>query len=71
MSSGVVCSTARSLTFVACVSDQSVLESNLLASPCLAGGSPHEVVLLKNSSSAADGLNRGIERTKRLDSLPA
>ena len=52
----------RTLTFVACISDDELLDSNLLASPCLAAGSPHEVILVRNARSAADGLNLGIER---------
>jgi hypothetical protein len=52
----------RRLTFVACVSNDELLSSNLLASPCLAPGSPHEVILVRNARSAADGLNLGIKR---------
>jgi hypothetical protein len=50
------------LTFVACVADDGLLNSNLLASPCLAPGSRHEVILVRNARSAAAGLNLGIER---------
>jgi hypothetical protein len=64
MGSDVPCSTARSLTVVACVSDHCVLKSNLLASPCPAEGSPYGVVLFKNCNSAAHGLNLGIERAR-------
>jgi hypothetical protein len=53
------------LTFVACVSDQEVLGANLLASPCLKPGSPHELILVKNCRSAAAGLNLGIARARR------
>jgi hypothetical protein len=52
----------RTLTFVSCVSDDALLNSNLLASPCLAAGSRHEVILVRNARSAAAGLNLGIER---------
>jgi hypothetical protein len=48
------------LTFVACVSDEARLRANLLASPCLAAGSPHEVLLFRGCPSAAEGLNRGL-----------
>jgi SAM-dependent methyltransferase len=48
------------LTFVACVSDEAVLRANLLASPCLRGGTPHEIRLVRNSPTAADGLNDGL-----------
>jgi hypothetical protein len=45
------------LSFVACVSSQETLHADLLASPCLDADSPHEVILVKNCPSAADGLN--------------
>ena len=64
MSDDVGCSGMRSLCFVVCVSDDELLESNLLASPCLADGSPQEVILVKSCRSAADGLNLGIQRTQ-------
>lgn len=50
------------LTFVACVSDDEVLRANLLASPDLGPGSPHEVILVRNCPSAAHGLNVGLDR---------
>src|SRR5262249_38740157 len=48
------------VTFVDCVSDEDVLASNLLASPDLAPGSPHEVLLFRGCMSAAEGLNAGL-----------
>jgi hypothetical protein len=51
-------------SFVACISDRSILKANLLLSPCLDVGSPNEVVLVRNSPSAADGLSLGLERAK-------
>jgi Glycosyltransferase like family len=54
--------TGSSLSFVCCVSREDVLRSNLLASPCLGRGSSHEVILVKNCPSAADGLNLGVAR---------
>jgi hypothetical protein len=51
---------AAPLTFVACVNDDAQLHHNLLASPCLAEGSPHELLLYRDMGSAAEGLNRGI-----------
>jgi hypothetical protein len=57
-------STIRPLSFVSCVSDDEVLQSSPLASPCLADGSPHEVILIKGCQAAADGLNLGIERAR-------
>jgi GT2 family glycosyltransferase len=46
---------------VVCGSDEAVLNANLLSSPCLAAGTPHEVLLMSGFSSAAAGLNRGLE----------
>jgi hypothetical protein len=56
---------ARSpFSFAACVSNDVVLGTNLLASPCLAPDSAHHVLLIKNCPSAADGLNIGIGRAE-------
>jgi hypothetical protein len=52
------------LSFFACVSDDELLQSNVLASPCLSHDSPHEVILVKSCKSAADGLNLGVSRAK-------
>jgi hypothetical protein len=53
-----------SLTFVVCVSNEIILADNLLASPCLAAGTPHEVIAIHNAPNAAAGLNLGLERAK-------
>ena len=53
------------LSVVACVSDQAILEANLLASPGLTGpGSPHQVILIHDAPSAAAGLTMGWTRAK-------
>lgn len=52
------------LTFIACVNNDGVLRSNLLSSPCLRPGSPHEVLLMKGYPNAAAGLNEGVARAK-------
>lgn len=52
------------LSFVVCVSDETVLAANLLASPCLGQGSPHEVIPVRGAATAAEGLNRGLERAR-------
>jgi hypothetical protein len=53
------------LSFVACVSDDSLLKDNLLASPDLVGpGSPHEVILIHDAPSAAAGYTMGRQRAK-------
>ena len=48
------------ITFVACVNDDDQLESNLLRSPCLEPGTPHELLLLRDQRSAADGFNAAL-----------
>jgi Glycosyltransferase like family len=50
------------LTFVCCVSSGRELRTKLIASACLGPSSPHGVMLVKNCSSAAEGLNLGLER---------
>jgi hypothetical protein len=40
------------------------LTANVLASPCLHQGCPHEVTVIKNCPSAGAGLNRGLERAR-------
>jgi SAM-dependent methyltransferase len=50
------------ITFVACVNDDDQLESNLLRSPCLDPGTPHEVILMRRQTSAADGFNTALEK---------
>ncbi len=54
-----------SLSFVTCVSDASLIQGNLLASPCLDPGSPNELIVVKTCRSAADGLNLGFEKARR------
>jgi hypothetical protein len=49
------------MTFVACVNDEAQLQANLLRSPFLLGDTPHEVLLYRDSTSAAAGLNAGLE----------
>jgi glycosyltransferase involved in cell wall biosynthesis len=50
------------LSFVVCVTDDAILQANLLASPCPRPGSPHEVILVRDATSAGAGLNRALER---------
>lgn len=57
-------STESPLSFVACISDDELLQSNLLSSPCLGHDSPHEVILVRSCESAADGLNLGVRQAK-------
>ena len=50
----------RPVTFVACVNDDLQLANNLLASPVLGPGSPHQLLTYRGMTSAAEGLNRGL-----------
>lgn len=52
------------ITFVACVNDDDQLESNLLRSPCLDPGTPHELILMRDQTSAADGFNTALEKAR-------
>lgn len=45
------------LTIAACVNDEATLRANLLVSPHLRHGTPHEVLLARGCRSVADGLN--------------
>lgn len=50
----------RPVTFVACVNDDLQLANNLLASPALGPGTPHQLLTYRGMTSAAEGLNRGL-----------
>jgi SAM-dependent methyltransferase len=52
------------ITLVACVNDEDQLESNLLRSPCLDPGTPHELILMRRQTSAADGFNTALEKAR-------
>jgi 2-polyprenyl-3-methyl-5-hydroxy-6-metoxy-1,4-benzoquinol methylase len=54
----------EALSFVVCVSDEARLRANLLSSPCLRPGSPHEVLAFRGCPSAAEGLNEGLRRAR-------
>jgi SAM-dependent methyltransferase len=52
------------VTVACCASDDAVLAANLLASPDLGPGSPHEVLVARGCRSAADGLNPTLDRAR-------
>jgi hypothetical protein len=54
----------RAITFVACVNDDHQLVNNLLASPALGEGSPHQLLTYRGMTSAAEGLNRGLHEAE-------
>jgi hypothetical protein len=52
------------LTLVVCSNDSDQLESNLLRSPCLDPGTPHELIVMREQPSAAAGFNAALERAR-------
>jgi 2-polyprenyl-3-methyl-5-hydroxy-6-metoxy-1,4-benzoquinol methylase len=54
---------AEPLTLIVCVSDDGILANNFLASPDLRE-QQHDVILLRNCRSAADGYALGIEKAR-------
>jgi hypothetical protein len=52
------------LSFATCLSSPETLRTNLLASPCLRPGTPHQVIVVEGCPSAADGLNAGFRHAK-------
>jgi len=52
------------MTFAVCVNDEGQLRADLLSSPCLGPGTPHEVLAFRDCRSAAEGLNAGLRRAR-------
>jgi hypothetical protein len=52
------------LSFATCVSRPETVRTNLRASPCLRPGKPHQVIAVEGCSSAASGLNAGLQYAK-------
>jgi SAM-dependent methyltransferase len=52
------------VTIVTCVTDPAQLNANLLASPDLGPGSPHEVLLDHSCRSAAEAINRALDGSR-------
>jgi hypothetical protein len=52
------------LSFVICLSSPETLRANLLASPCLRPGTPHQVITIEGCPSAAHGLNAGFHQAR-------
>lgn len=51
------------ITFVVAVGDEAILENNFLASPCLAAGHTHQVLIQRGFKSAAVAYNDAIARS--------
>ena len=54
---------AKPITFVTATNDRAILESNFLASPCLAPGSPHQVLIQEGFPSASLAYNDAIDQS--------
>jgi SAM-dependent methyltransferase len=52
------------MTFAVCVNNEASLRVNLLASPCLRPGTPHELLQARGCRTIADGLNAAVTRAK-------
>lgn len=48
------------LSFIVCVNDEEVLRDNLLSSPCLRGATPHQIIEVRDASSAAEAFEAGL-----------
>jgi hypothetical protein len=53
----------KSITFVIAVNNKNVFESNFLASPCLNGSHPHQILVQEGFSSASIAYNDAIDRS--------
>ncbi|MBZ5539504.1 MAG: glycosyltransferase family protein [Acidobacteriia bacterium] len=56
-------STTMPITFAIAVNNRAVLERNFLASPCLRGTHPHQILIQEGFSSAAKAYNDAIDRS--------
>jgi hypothetical protein len=52
------------LSFAICVSDDAIARANIKNSPCLRQPSPHQIIAIEKSPSAASGLNAALKRAK-------
>jgi Glycosyltransferase like family len=55
---------SESITFVVAVNDEGLFRRTLLASPCISGAHPHEILAQKRFTSAALAYNDALRRSK-------
>src|SRR5208337_5309354 len=55
--------TTRAITFVVCVNNREILETNFLASPCLLAPHPHQIIPQEGFSSATRAYNDAIDKS--------
>jgi hypothetical protein len=53
----------KPITFVVAVNKEDILTKNFLASPCLVGPHPHQILLQRNFTSAATAYNDAIDKS--------
>jgi len=53
----------KAITFVVCVNKRDILDGNFLASPCLLGPHPHQIILQEGFSSATAAYNDAIDKS--------
>ena len=52
--------TEESISFIACVNDETQLAENLAASPCFHSDIPHELITVRGTTSIAEGFKAGL-----------
>ncbi|MEO5334479.1 MAG: class I SAM-dependent methyltransferase [Magnetococcus sp. YQC-5] len=57
-------SPSRPITFVVCVNNYKQLTENLLASPCLQGLHPHQLIMMDQPPSVADAFHYGLQHAQ-------
>ena len=55
---------AEPITFVTATNDRAILDNNFLASPCLAAGSPYQILIQEGFPSASLAYNDAIEKSE-------
>lgn len=63
MSSEIEMPELKPITFVVAVNKEDILEKNFLASPCLRGSHPHQILLQRGFASAAKAYNDAIDKS--------
>ncbi len=63
MASKIETPEVKPITFVVAVNKEDILEKNFLASPCLRGSHPHQILLQRGFASAAKAYNDAIDKS--------
>lgn len=54
---------SQKITFIVAANDRSILQNNLLASPCLQGAHPHQLIVQEGFASAAAAYNAALAQS--------